>query len=146
MKTLRNLEDAWRRLEREAGDAEPSDFAAEAEAAFRAAMDDDLETSGAMAAVHGLVGEANRRREAGSLTPADAAAALTLMRLADDVLGLGLAAPRRDLSPEQADLLERRRRAREAREWAESDRLRDRLRETGVEVKDGKDGQEVTFL
>ncbi|MDX2380994.1 MAG: cysteine--tRNA ligase, partial [Acidimicrobiia bacterium] len=43
---------------------------------FRAAMDDDLEASGAIAAVHALVGEANRRQQAGELSAEDAASAL----------------------------------------------------------------------
>lgn len=145
-RTLRNLDDAWRRLVKHAGDASPSDFGQDAEAAFRRAMDNDLETSGAMAAIHGLVGEANRRAEAGTLTPEDAAGALRVVRLASDVLGLGLGADRRQLTPEQQALVDQRQAARDAQEWAESDRLRDVLLERGVQVKDTKDGQEITLL
>ncbi len=144
-RTLLNLDDAWRRLARHAGDAVPSDFAAGADAAFRRAMDDDLETSAATAAVHSLVGEANRRIEAGSLAPGDAASALALLRLADDVLGLGLAR-NQALSAEQQTLLGRRETARARRDWAGADRLRAELRALGVIVKDTKEGQEVTLL
>ena len=144
-RTLRNLDDAWKRLTKHAGDASPSDFGQDAEAAFRAAMDNDLETSGAMAAIHGLVGEANRRIEAGTLAPEDAAGALRVVGLANDVLGLGLGATAPELTPEQQALVDARQAARDAKEWAESDRLRDVLLAQGVHVKDTKDGQEITF-
>jgi len=146
LRTLRNLDDAWRRLVKTAGEAEASTFGDEAEAAFRAAMDNDLETSAAMAAVHGLVGEANRRLEVGTLTPEDASGALRVLRLADDVLGLGLGADARTLTSEQQALVEQRQAARDRKDWAESDRLRGALLALGVQVKDTADGQEVTIL
>jgi cysteinyl-tRNA synthetase len=145
-KTLRNLDDAHRRLAKHAGDAAPSSFGEDAEAAFREAMDNDLEGSAAVAAVHTLVGEANRRLEARTLTPEDAAGALRVLAFADGVLGLGLGAARDELTPEQRDLVERRQAARDAGDWDASDRLRDELRALGVEVKDTKDGQQVTVL
>jgi cysteinyl-tRNA synthetase len=145
-KTLRNLDDAWRRLEGAAGEAEPSAFAADAEAAFRAALDEDLETSRALAAVFGLVGEANRRLEAGTFAPADAASALGLLRLADEVLGLGLGDLAPELDPEVERLLAERAAARARKDFAASDRLRDALHARGVLVKDTKDGQQVTPL
>ena len=45
------------------------------------------------------------------------------------------------LDPETAALLEARATARAARDWAESDRLRDELAERGVAVEDTRDGQ-----
>ena len=146
LKTLRNLDDAYARIARHAGDAAPSAFGQEAEDAFRAAMDDDLETSGATAAVHTLVGACHRGLEAGTLGPADAASALRVLDLADDVLGLGLGASKGELTPEQQALVDARAAARANKEWAESDRLRDVLLEQGVQVKDTKHGQEITLL
>jgi cysteinyl-tRNA synthetase len=62
---------------------------------------------------------------------------------ADSLLGLDL--DRRleikPLSPEQVELLAQRRQARELKNWAESDRLRDLLTNTGISVNDGPDGQ-----
>jgi cysteinyl-tRNA synthetase len=145
MQTLRNLEDAYRRLQKIAGDAAPSTFADEADGEFRRAMNDDLETSAAMAAVHALVGEANRRTQSGTLEPGDAAAALKVLDLADQVLGFDLESER-ELGDEQQRLLDQRQEARASRNWAESDRLRDELKALGILVKDSKDGQEVTFL
>jgi cysteinyl-tRNA synthetase len=43
-------------------------------------------------------------------------------------------------------LLEERRRAREARDWAKSDKLREELKDLGFAVKDVKGGYEVTRI
>jgi len=148
LKTLRNVDDGRARLTeiaRGAGGA--SNFAQLFEQAFRAAMDNDLETSGAMAAIHDLLSAANRAAAAGTLTPADAASALATLRLADDVLGLGLGASRgREPSAEQQRLLAARAAARASKDFAASDRLRDELKRAGLEVKDVKGQQEWSFL
>ena len=44
---------------------------------------------------------------------------------------------------EAVALAERRGEAREAKDWAEADRLRDELRELGWEVRDGPQGPEL---
>jgi cysteinyl-tRNA synthetase len=152
-KTLQNLDEARARIERLAGDAAPSAWAGPHAEAFAKAMDDDLETSGAIAAVHALVGEANRRIGAGALAAADAASARDLLATAYAVLGLergrtlvvgeGAADA---LSDEVRRLVEARRAARAGRDWAAADRLRDELEARGVRVKDTKDGQEITVL
>ena len=47
-------------------------------------------------------------------------------------------------SPEEiAKLLEERKIARENKNWAESDRIRDELKEKGYQVKDTKDGMSI---
>jgi cysteinyl-tRNA synthetase len=144
--TLRNLGEARERFRKVAAGAAPADDgpAAQARAAFEDAMDDDLDASRAMAAVHGLVGEWNRRAQAGALSPADAAAGVALLDAADAALGLFLTATRA-LTEEERALLDARAAARAARDWAASDRLRDDLAKRGVLVKDGKDGQTFTF-
>ena len=106
---------------------------------FKAAMDDDLNVSGALAAVFDLVRELNRRIDARSLSTADAARGAAVLRDFDAVLGV-LDVP--ESLPEGAQaLLEQRAAAREAREWATSDRLRDELAAMGVAVEDTRDGQ-----
>jgi cysteinyl-tRNA synthetase len=149
--TLRNLTDARARFARigsrgPAGGAAPAPagFAADARSAFRAAMDDDLEASGAMAAIHSMVHEANKRAEAGSLGPAFAAAVVQVLDEADAALGLGLSV-RRPLTDEERSLLDARLAARRRRDFAEADRLRADLAKRGVLVKDSKDGQDVSF-
>jgi cysteinyl-tRNA synthetase len=147
MKTLRNLDDAHERLRAAAGNAKPSTFADGAARAFKDAMEDDLETSAAMAAIHGLVHEANQRAAAGTLSAADAASALAVLGMADRVLGLGLGGTReREPSAEQKRLLADRERARQERRFQDADRLRKELHAAGIEVKDTKAGQEWSFL
>jgi cysteinyl-tRNA synthetase len=62
---------------------------------------------------------------------------------ADQVLGLDLARTEQHkaLTPELAQLLENRAQARADKNWAESDALRSKLEESGLEIKDGPTGQ-----
>ena len=64
----------------------------------------------------------------------------------DSVLGVvffGKAA-KADVPAEIQALLDRRAEARKAKNWAESDRLRDEIAAAGWLVKDSKDGQTVS--
>jgi cysteinyl-tRNA synthetase len=66
----------------------------------------------------------------------------------DRVLGLGLdrVDKPQDLPAEVQKLAEDRRKAREAKNWAESDRLRDAIRVLGYTVKDTRDGMKLLKL
>jgi cysteinyl-tRNA synthetase len=107
---------------------------------FEAALDDDLNVSAALAALFDLVRELNRRIAERSLSTADAARALALLRDLDRVLAI-LPDEVADLPPGAADLLAAREAARADRDWAASDRLRDELAALGVAVEDTRDGQ-----
>jgi cysteinyl-tRNA synthetase len=109
--------------------------------AFRAALDDDLGISAALAAVFDLVRDVNRRVAARSLSSADAARALDALRDLDRVLGVLPDPVAPALDPDLAELLDRRAAARDARDWAASDRLRDELAKRGIAVEDSRDGQ-----
>ncbi len=107
--------------------------------AFKAAMDDDLNVSAALAAEFDLVRELNRRLDARAMSTADAQRAAAALRDFDTVLAV-LDLP--DALPDgAAALLEERAAARAAREWARSDELRDELAGLGVAVEDTRDGQ-----
>jgi cysteinyl-tRNA synthetase len=111
-----------------------------ARARFEAALDDDLNISAALAALFDLVRELNRRIADRSLSTADAARALGLLRNLDRVLAI-LPDEVADLPSGAADLLVAREAARAARDWATSDRLRDELGALGIGVEDTHDGQ-----
>jgi len=82
--------------------------------AFSAALDEDLNISGAWAAVFDWVRECNRRLADGSMTPVGAAAALAAWDKVDTVLGIG--APASTEAPaEVLALVEARQAARKAR-------------------------------
>jgi cysteinyl-tRNA synthetase len=121
----------------EAVEAPDSPAAKEWDHRFRDAVLDDLDFPRALSAVWGMVGDQ-------ALAPAERAA---LVLDWDSVLGLGLAGPSgeeaaddEELPPGAAELLEARGAARERRDWAESDRLRDSLDALGVEVSDTRQG------
>jgi cysteinyl-tRNA synthetase len=121
-----------------------------AEDAFRLALDDDLNTPRAMAAIFGLVGGAERSLGSGEMAPQDAAVALKFLRVTDGVLGFlddvdesepGAAI---ELTPIQQQMLEDRHQARSSKDWPRSDELRDLLAAEGIVVIDGPDGQQWT--
>jgi len=108
--------------------------------AFKAAMDDDLNISGGLAAVFDLVRELNRRAvDERSLSKADARRGADALRDFDRVLGI-IDLP--DVLPSGAqELLDQRAAARASRDFAASDQLRDKLAALGVAVEDTRDGQ-----
>ncbi len=129
----------------------------EARRQFDAAIAADLNIAGALAAVFDLVREGNRR----ALASEEAARTLDFLRAADEVLGViffrpkaseaagrgGGAAERPRLSVEEAEaLLLRREAARKARNYAESDRLREELRAGGYAIEDTPSGPRVKRL
>jgi cysteinyl-tRNA synthetase len=106
---------------------------------FRAAMDDDLNVSGALGALFELVRDLNRRVDARTLSTADARRGAAALHDFDRVLAV-LDEP--DVLPDGAQaLLVERAAARASRDFAASDRLRDELAAMGVAVEDTRDGQ-----
>lgn len=114
---------------------------------FGRALADDLNAPEAYAALFAAVRDANKALERG-LSPAAAKAALDDLRAMDRVLGFvffGRAAQTAVPADVQA-LADARAQARKAKDWAESDRLRDALAAKGWQVRDGKDGQTLKPL
>ncbi len=104
---------------------------------FRAAIADDLNVPQALAVVWNVVREANRRQ--------DQSAWHAILHF-DRVLGLGLERLATDQHPVPAEvlkLLEERQAARQARDWAASDRLRSRIAQLGFLVEDTPQGPRV---
>jgi len=113
---------------------------AAARSRFEAALDDDLNVSAALAAVFDLAREQNRRLAERSISTADAARALAMLRDLDRVLAI-LPDAADELPAQAAALLAAREAARTARDFAASDRLRDELAALGIGVEDTRDGQ-----
>ncbi len=106
---------------------------------FESAMDDDLNVAEALAAVFNLVREVNVMSEKGKLGKKGAKMVKELMLKFDGVLGI-LDVERKDLSAEIESLIIERERARKAKDWKSSDKIRDRLKEMGVVLEDSPTG------
>ena len=149
---LRRIDEFTRRLSEAASGAAPGslpDWAAAAETRFDAAMDDDLNISGALGVLFDTIREGNAALDAGTLPPSSAAALQGLFSRWDDVLGV-LRAPEgaggAALPPPVQELLDRRAAARKAKDWAQSDALRAEIAALGYTVKDTPKGQVATPL
>ena len=122
---------------------------------FIEALDDDLSTPGAVAAIHVAVREGNAALDSGDR--AAAAAAASSVRAMTDVLGLdplgeqwrqrqgGEGAAVAALTSLVDDLLAQRADARAHRDFAAADAIRDRLLAAGVVVEDTRDGATWTL-
>ncbi len=121
------------------------------ESDFRSAMDDDLNTPVAISALFEWVKVINGLYEGqGGATAADIEKLHEIFgRLTGEVLGLqpmqaGAGADR--VAPLVEMLLEERMRAKERKDWAASDAIRDRMAAAGVRVKDRKDGYDWELI
>ena len=105
---------------------------------FHEAINDDLNMPLAM----GVVWEAVRYEKKSTKIA-------ELLLKFDTVLGLKIdeeqKAKKLEIPEEILKLVEKRKQAREEKNWEESDRLRDLIKEKGYEVKDTKDGMQVFY-
>ena len=109
--------------------------------AFTDAMDDDFNTAGALAALFELIKAINTARDNGA-NDAQLLPAQNMLRTLTGVLGLRLQDKKgsADADPFINLLIELRGESRKQKLWAMSDLIRDRLKELGVTIEDGKEG------
>ena len=122
-----------------------SDAVAQARQAFTSALQQDLNTAAALAAVFDLVRDLNAAIDAKEISASEAKAVRQAMDECDRVLGVVSLRQAEDEQPPVAveeieRLIEERRAARQRREFAEADRIRDELAERGVLLEDNPDG------
>jgi cysteinyl-tRNA synthetase len=112
---------------------------------FSAALDDDLNISGAWGAVFEWVRDTNRKLAENALAPAAAAAALATWDKLDSVLGVG--APKEvEVPAEITALAEARQAARKAKDFKRADALRDELKAKGWVIEDTPKGARAKRL
>ncbi|MEG2669162.1 MAG: cysteine--tRNA ligase [Oscillospiraceae bacterium] len=114
---------------------------------FVTAMDDDLNTADAIAAIFEIVGYANKNITAESSSSKYLIhTASSLIRELGNVLGL-LQKERKEETPaEVLSLLDERATARTNKDFTKSDELRDAIHDLGYVVKDTAQGQQLTKL
>lgn len=142
--TVDRLQDFRRRVAEakvEAGlNAEVQRLALDALSEFEAALDDDLNTSQALAAVHNLVRETNTALAADALRADDQKSVLDAIAKFDSVLNIFAVDDELILDNEIENLIEERQTARRNRDFARSDEIRDLLAGKNIILEDTKDG------
>ena len=142
---LNKVDELVVRLQKAAGtgDADIAGFIAGCKQSFENGIFDDLNISGAVAALYELMKGANRRLDQNLLSAEDAQKVLDCLKDFDRVFGCfdvdGAAARcavQEDFPAEVQALAEQRAAARKAKDWAESDRLRDAIKALGYAVED----------
>jgi cysteinyl-tRNA synthetase len=120
---------------------------AEYRQAFVNVMNDDFNTPQAIATLFEMSREINSLLDSGESVSKGTLSAMDAMyrELGGDVLGLVPDDLTEDVGGELVDelvrlLIEIRQEAREARNWARADAIRDRLAEVGVQLEDGSEG------
>ncbi len=103
---------------------------------FTSAMDDDLNMPEALASLFDKVRKINIAVKRGAVDAQGAGKILKTFQDIDKVLNLfRFADP--SLNPEARSLLQEREAARRIKDWETADRIRDRLRSLGIDVRDG---------
>ncbi len=131
---------------RDLPDAEPVDNG-DYQQRFEEAMDDDFNTPVALAVLFDLVRDINTLRKADMNAAAGSAA---LLRKLAEVLGLLQGDPEEFLRGQSSEdglsdgkideLVQQRVEAKQSRDWATADKIRDDLKEQGIIVEDGPEG------
>jgi cysteinyl-tRNA synthetase len=151
---LRNFVNRLKTTNFPAGSHEPNQVRIKrAEMDFDAGLADDLNTAVALAAVFDLVRDANSAMDKGALKQQDATRAVAAMEKFDAVLAvvadddlqklskLGFAqADARMPADEVEGLIEQRKAAKTARDFARADAIRKQLTDSGIILEDSKDG------
>jgi cysteinyl-tRNA synthetase len=121
----------------------------EARARFVEAMNNDLNTPQAMAAVFGLVSKAEKFINENRLTASSADAIRKFFHEVEDTLGIdisGILENSGKITKEQGRLIKEREDARVAKDWRRSDEIRDLLKSQGVVLEDTAQGTRVVKI
>lgn len=119
------------------------DFIEKRKAEFTAAMDDDLNTADALAAIFMLVRDINTAIAAGAEKNTLNACADMFDQLTG-VLGLVYNRKEKSLDSEIEELIEKRTNARKAKDFKTADEIRDKLKEMGIILEDTPQGVKWT--
>jgi cysteinyl-tRNA synthetase len=117
----------------------------EAKAEWHRAMDDDLNTADAIAAIFELVRASNQGVTASAAPDTLIYAAETIIELLE-VMGLDVRPKEKAVPEDVLTLVDARAEAKKARNFAEADRLRDEIAEKGYKIEDTPQGPKLIAL
>jgi len=107
---------------------------------FEAGMDEDLNTSVALAAIHELKTEVNKALDGCTLRADDRAEVLALVERFNSVLNIFPEEEAALLDEDVQRLIDERQQARHRRDFARADEIRGRLASLGITLEDTRDG------
>ncbi len=139
--TVQRINDFVKRVKDSRGNEENKEVkeaVKKAKAEFEKSLDNDLEISQALAAVFTLIGTVNKELKKGRLGK-EAGNVLEFIQDADKILGI--LERDEELAPETEKMLKEREMAREIKNWARADQLREELRKKGIATEDTPYGQ-----
>jgi len=146
---LKRLDEFTDRLRNFAGEAQAGDMPDWADGAreeFVSGLDNDLNISFARGALFDLVTAGNRAMDKCAPSPNQAKTVLELLDQFDSVLGFIFWPDVQTADAEALALLEQRQAARKAKNWPESDRIRDELKKRGWVIQDTPQGPKLKKL
>lgn len=108
---------------------------------FERAMNDDFETSTALAAVFNFIRAVNEGVDKSKISQSEKVMITHFFKTIDSIFGFLKAGER--IPSEILFLVKERDKTRKEKNWKESDRLRDEIKDRGYEVKDTADGSVV---
>src|SRR5262249_9067373 len=107
---------------------------------FEEALDDDLNTAEALAAIHDFVRETNTALARGAVKADDQKALLALVDRFDSVFNIFGEVKQELLDSEIQAMIDERQAARAAKNFARADEIRDQLTSIGIILEDTKEG------
>jgi len=146
LRAAQNSLDRLNELIRKLGEADGKDSSKvkkaveNAEEKFEKAMDDDLNTPLAFAALFEFVRETNSLLDKEEIGKRDRKTALDFLKKIDSVLAVMDFEQKAEISKENKKLIEKRERLRQEKKWAEADKIREELAEKGIQLNDTEKG------
>lgn len=107
---------------------------------FENAMDDDLNTSLALAAIFEFTRKTNSMLDKQEIGKKNSKKALDFLKRADSVLAIMDFEQNNKISKENLELIKKREKLRKEKKWEESDKIRDELAAKGITLKDTANG------
>lgn len=114
---------------------------------FIDAMDDDLNTADGIAAIFDIIYASNTMLSSEEKNSKEVVkAALDTIRELGGVLGLFNKVEEKSIDAQVEEMIEKRNAARSAKNWAEADAIRDKLKEMNIELKDTPMGVKWNYI